>query len=327
MNLFTKKQPDSAVTYPVRKKGNVPIDESFYLNQVLNLCSRKDLVKRADEIASCSNNPLLIPQAPIQAKIQLNRERLDNCSLYKIIDICNLRPMHKNGRLYMDRIDSWKDPYENYLKRSHHISSDGYLLADHKIADIFGQSWSLKEESDMMWRIYSHRGDQNPIVRNYGWDSDMLCYTGVRLKVNAKRLLECCYGAEGLRLWMGKVAYGRSRALLQAELQQAIDSGSGTDELLCKSYFYKQALFAYEEEFRVICSFSDKDFEKNGHHAQRIAFPVVMSDLVEEYTLDPRLDLGGELFMNTLLAKMGVEKSKIRKSKLYSYYPFTLQWD
>jgi hypothetical protein len=58
-----------------------------------------------------------------------------------------------NGLVHPSR---WDDPFENFFLKNGAVDEAGNLVAlDDVHKDLYGQCWTLKEESDAIWRIYS----------------------------------------------------------------------------------------------------------------------------------------------------------------------------
>ena len=78
--------------------------------------------------------------------------------IYKYIPFKYLKLMIQKSNLYFGRVSSWEDVYENwFLKEQMVLSSGEKGRATDLIQGVFGQSWTLQEESDAMWRIYQNR--------------------------------------------------------------------------------------------------------------------------------------------------------------------------
>ena len=51
----------------------------------------------------------------------------------------------------------WDDPFENFFLRSRVRGPNGEEISIESIAENwYGQCWTLNEDTDAMWRIYSH---------------------------------------------------------------------------------------------------------------------------------------------------------------------------
>lgn len=301
---------------------------SFYEKHVRNMVSDEEINDHVEQIDSKQSNPFLKTASLGLALQQLNQEKLKGLELYKIIDIKNLQYILANNKLYVDKVSSWEDPYENFFLKANHQSPQYAFSAEHWSPYIFGQSWSLKPESDAMWRIYSKPGKDNEFVNSKnGWKENMGCFTGVRLKTTADRLLDACYVDDSSMalLWMGKVLYG-SESEIYKLLQEYINVYSNMNEVFGLSYFLKRSEFDHEQEFRMVYSFSTEYRNEPQKCADRISFPINVPNFIDEFMLDPRIDGDSEEFLKKLLINMGVDQSKIVKSDLYSFKGMKFQW-
>jgi hypothetical protein len=58
-----------------------------------------------------------------------------------------------NGLVHPSR---WDDPFENFFLKNGAVDENGNLVAlDEVHKDFYGQCWTIEEESDALWRIYS----------------------------------------------------------------------------------------------------------------------------------------------------------------------------
>lgn len=314
--------------FEMKRVDSRKIHCSFYEKHVRNMVSNEEINDHVEQIDSKQSNPFLKTASSGLALQQLNQEKLKGLELYKIIDIKNLQYILANNKLYVDKVSSWEDPYENFFLKANHQTPEYEFSAQHWTPYIFGQSWSLKPESDAMWRIYSKPGKDNEFVNSKdGWGKDMHCFTGVRLKTTADRLLDACYVDDSSMalLWMGKVLYADEQQIW-SHLQQVIKDSSNYNDIFGQSYFYKRKEFDHEEEFRVVYSFSTEEKNEPQKNSKRISFPIVISDFIDEFCLDPRIDDASAQFLRKILIDMGVDESKIVKSNLYSFQGMSFQW-
>lgn len=301
---------------------------SFYETHVRNMYNPDEFADRVKQLDDQQPNQYLRGGNPGLASRVLNKEKLQGLELYKIIDIKNLQYILADNKLYVDKVSSWEDPYENFFLKANHQSPKYDFSAEHWSPYIFGQSWSLKPESDAMWRIYSRPGKDNEFVKSKnGWKENMRCFTGVRLKTAADRLLDACYVDDSSMalLWMGKVLYADEQQIW-SHLQQVIKDSSNYNDIFGQSYFYKRKEFDHEEEFRMVYSFSTEYRNEPQKCADRISFPINVPNFIDEFMLDPRIDSDSEEFLKKLLINMGVDQSKIVKSDLYSFKGMKFQW-
>jgi len=88
----------------------------------------------------------------------------------------------------------WDDPMENFFLNSILKTDDGELVGLENIAaEWYGQCWTIREESDAMWRIYSH--DKK----------------GIKVRTTIRKLFESLYDKTDsnrkLKYFVGKVSY------------------------------------------------------------------------------------------------------------------------
>ena len=106
--------------------------------------------------------------------------------IYKYIPFKYLKLMILKSSLYFGRVSSWEDVYENwFLKEKMVLPSGEKGSAMDLIPGVFGQSWTLQEESDAMWRIYSKVDKKQP--------DDYLDDTAVRIKTISGKLFDVIY--------------------------------------------------------------------------------------------------------------------------------------
>ena len=86
--------------------------------------------------------------------------------IYKYMSFDKFIAMVEKQKMYLTRIDHWDDTFEGYLL-SHYLTHDGRFsfVPQHQrnaikeliLKSIYAQSWTHEsQESDAMWRIYSH---------------------------------------------------------------------------------------------------------------------------------------------------------------------------
>lgn len=64
--------------------------------------------------------------------------------------------MFREKEMLFSRVNEWQDVYENYLLKQNLVVKNVGSVSTQDVMDrCYGQSWTLLEESDAMWRIYS----------------------------------------------------------------------------------------------------------------------------------------------------------------------------
>lgn len=206
----------------------------------------------------------------------------------------------------MDRIQSWDDSFENFFLKCN-IEDNGKISnAESQTQCLFAQSWTLKEETDAMWRIYS---------------PDKL---GVRIKSTFKNLLEAIFvdNACIANVWMGKVEY-YSMEEIKCIIEERIKGVTLFDvyqKIFPSTVFMKRIEFAHENEFRVSYMI-DGRYLMSFKQYKRLAFNIDLDTFIEEYCLDPRLNESEFEAQKKRLLQLGANEDKIVQSQLYSFTP------
>ena len=216
----------------------------------------------------------------------------------------------QENKLFMDRIISWEDCYENFFfKEDFQVRINGAyqsLSANNLATGIFGQSWTIIPESDALWRIYSKNKD------------------AVRVKVNAQKLFHTIYTDNYCMAdtWAGIVTYKKQSKIDKWVKDVCYNQDSVTvwQEYAPKSLFYKRTEFQHENEFRIV-KMLDSQNNKKYQHYQRLAFNIDVNDFILSLTLDPRLNALEIKQQTDRLIELGIEKEKIEQSTLYTFTP------
>lgn len=233
---------------------------------------------------------------------------LYDIKLYKYFSLKNLEHLIKDKMLFIERVESWDDSYENFfLKCNFYLDDNTLLSAKSQIPGIFGQSWTTKKESDAMWRIYSN--DK----------------TGIKIKTNALKLFKALYIDDSCmaNTWLGKVRYDKMKKF-ETELYTLIRDYQSYEvfrDIFPETEFMKREEFEHEEEFRVITTLDSKQTETY-KECKRLAYNININDFIEEYCLDPRLNDDEFKQLKEKLISKGIEANKIIKSELYNFIPF-----
>lgn len=245
--------------------------------------------------------------------INMNFDELTAMSLYKFYNIESLTPLLINNMLYIDRVNTWEDVYENFFLKAHFFSKslNSYISTVDIAGAVFGQSWTYASETDAMWRIYSHN------------------QTGVRIQTNAKKLFSAIFVDDECiaDTWLGKVEYNSVEDINDFILRETnTDSTSIWRDLMPYTQFLKRYEFNHEKEFRII-KMLDSSVAARANRYKRLAFKVDIENFIERYVLDPRLDNKTFCKQKHQLVKLGADPSKISKSSLYSFKPLKIILD
>lgn len=232
--------------------------------------------------------------------------------IYKYIPFKYLKLMIQNSNLYFGKVSSWEDVYENwFLKEQMVLPSGEKGSATDLIQGVFGQSWTLQEESDAMWRIYSK------LDRTL---HDYLDDTAVRIKTTARKLYNVIYANDEdfNTSYIGAVKYLSQNDFLKMQDSLSPLNPLDLSEVLVRSYFFKRAPFEHEKEVRPILIYSPKheNFGKDG-----VSFDIDFDNLIDEMVTDPRLTPDEYRTVRGQLIGLGAKSDKVRNSELYNIPP------
>lgn len=234
-------------------------------------------------------------------------------TLYKFYSINALAPLLTNNLLYIDRVNTWEDVYENFFLKENFFSKSLNLpIGTEDVANaVFGQCWTYAPETDAMWRIYS----QNR--------------TGIRIQTSACKLFSTIFVDDGCiaDTWLGKVEYNTEQEMNDFIIKETkTDSMSIWRNLMPYSQFLKRIEFEHEKEFRII-KMLDSDWASIAKQYKRLAFKLDINNFIDGYLLDPRLDDVTFQQQKQQLITLGADPSKISKSNLYKFNPLTVELD
>lgn len=235
--------------------------------------------------------------------------------IYKYIPFKYLKLMIQNSNLYFGKVSSWEDVYENwFLKEQMVLPSGEKGSATDLIQGVFGQSWTLQEESDAMWRIYSK------LDRTL---HDYLDDTAVRIKTTARKLYNVIYANDEdfNTSYIGAVKYLSQNDFLKMQDSLSPLNPLDLSEVFVRSYFFKRAPFEHEKEVRPILIYSPKheNFGKDG-----VSFDIDFDNLIDEMVTDPRLTPDEYRTIRGQLIGLGAKNNKVRNSELYNIPPHTI---
>lgn len=223
--------------------------------------------------------------------MDLHGELTLDTKLYRYMSVESFMSFVETGRISLANVNIWDDRWEVILSKIPTLNDKGEL--DQPLYSfherIYGQCWSLSQESDAMWRIYSPSG------------------TGIQLSTSAAKfqlingVRKCC---------LGKVVYFESVADL---LEKAsVTKGPWADAL------FKRAAFDHENEVRFL---THGDFlTEYEPHWTHVSLPVDPTIFIETVTIDPRAD---DWYVNAITSycrRIGLTVNPVR-STLYEPEP------
>lgn len=255
--------------------------------------------------------------------INLTEQDLDK-NIYRIYPLNKFIALLKNKQNVLVRTSLWEDPFENFILNSTGKLPSGQFFKISSRDKYFGQCWSLKKESDAMWRIYSqHIKDEktgNLITDNIG----------VKVKSTIRKVFEPLFNTQKsainpyngfpyiLTSFIGKVEYKSKRDLvdlLSGDLSGYIFDQSGKGQ--ASTLMLKRIAFTHEKEVRIVHSYDECDESDKIY-----PYTIDPNYCFEEIVVDPRISKEDYLKIKNILSKTGY-KNKIIQSGLYKIENFT----
>ena len=191
--------------------------------------------------------------------------------IYRIMPVLRCLEILHTKQLVLVRPRKWDDPFENALLKAPITMDEGVSGSFGFRHSVYGQCWTSGEETDAMWRIYSH--DKQ----------------GIKAKTSPRKLLSALSGdtvtLPELCCFIGRVKYLQENDLLEA--LQLVDWANSTGLGIAASLLFKRTEFAHEKEIRLIYSSLDNLSESDPDIHQVKVDPF---DLIDELVLDPRMN-------------------------------------
>ncbi len=235
--------------------------------------------------------------------------------VYKYIPLKYLIPLVVNKKLRIDKVAKWEDPYENFFLKSYFYTYASFykqivqVSTDEIRNRTYGQSWTMIEESDAMWRIYSNKDDIENIA--------------VKVKIKIDNLFNIVYTSdECMATSIGPVNYKTNLDIINwlGNLKNTEYLRLEIPKYAKESLFIKRTPFAHEKEVRIIIS---KDTQTPAE--EFLLYDIPDLNVIEDFTLDPRLNEEDEVQITQKLEDIGVDRHKIKKSSLYEFTPVDLR--
>lgn len=237
-----------------------------------------------------------------------NPEELKDITIHKFIPLQYLLVLLKEKRLILNRVSAWEDPYENFFLKQHFVKpgdlkASYYVSVEDHTKGLYGMSWTLQEETDSLWRVYSPNK------------------MSVRISCKIRALVETVSSEDNKwGIWLDEVQYLSERKM-KSWLKQcrSISTFEQFVDKMRESFFIKRKAFEAEKEFRLIVNFQKED------NAPVIFFRCDPDIMVETIHTDPRLTKYEYEAVRAALIGTGVNEDKIKASKLYSFKPLKIE--
>lgn len=220
--------------------------------------------------------------------------------IYRFISFDRLMEILLNKQITLVNIKNWDDPYENILSKcTFRFDKERDINISDLQNQIFGQSWTLTNESDALWRIYSN--DKK----------------GVRIKTCTGKLSDATLNKA--KSTIGIVEYIDEKEMEHKIINETDSLNVMQLKYLIKTLLYKRIEFQHENEVRIL--YQGDDNEKSN---QIKFFNIEPNEFIEDILFDPRMDNHTVETYTKAIKKFGY-KGSVSKSKLYDVKPIIIR--
>lgn len=230
-----------------------------------------------------------------------------NIPIYRCIHFERLLEMLLHKNIVLVKTKNWEDPYENFLFKSKIKFGEHFTSLNAFTDSLYGQCWTMKKETDAIWRIYS------PMKQ------------GVVIKTKLSKLSKAVHDSEALLVdrfdtrqkAIAPVTYyskNKMKNIISKYTSQILPDPT----MAFNSLFIKRDEFRHEHEVRIIIQKrgqTEDDFYKNGER-KFVKLPIDPNDFIEEILLDPRININQENLYTHIFRSAGYT-GKIKRSNLY----------
>ena len=223
----------------------------------------------------------------------------DSLVVYNFIPFKHLISVCRSGRIAFKRISDWEDVYENYAFKEKYQLKGGITVTTAEAMQnrLYGQCWTDANETDAMWRIYSHID---------GSLEDSAVRTKTTIGKIRSVLSRHNYDIRHVE-YLPQTQIETFPTLHVCDLEQFFRDSS----------FKKRIEFSHEQEVRVVIE--DESINEN------LLKVLIPSNFFDEYVLDPRLSNKQEELIRKQLLSVGISNRSVRKSDLYKFNVQTIQ--
>ena len=217
------------------------------------------------------------------AKHSLINLENDDTAIYRIIEVHHLFELFEFEVLTLVSPKLWDDPYENFLKYCYGVNSaepnrhydySGYAKL------LFGSCWTLNEDTDATWRIYS------PDKRRVKIKTTIKKLYSLVSQINLERFLSS----------LGKVSY-LSETEIKSNISNAIKTSSFfSDSIMQDFYLKKRDTFKEEREVRLLVRLPEPEKKvvnadyQDPDNLDICQLPISdPADFIDEVVFDPRM--------------------------------------
>lgn len=249
-----------------------------------------------------------------------------NTNIYRIYPLNRFLDLLNKKQNVLVRTSLWEDPFENFILNSTGKLPSGESFTIATRDKYFGQCWSLKKESDAMWRIYSQH------IKDEKTKKILVDNIGVKVKSTIRNVFEPLFSIQenhtnpyndksfNLFSFMGKVEYKSKKDLinlLNKDVNNYILDQSGKKQ--ASTLMLKRLAFTHEKEVRIVY------FNERCTDTDRIcSYAIDPNICFEEIVIDPRISKEMYSEIKKSIEDAGF-KNKIIQSGLYKIERLTFK--
>ena len=201
--------------------------------------------------------------------------------IYRVFSKDRFEEMLSQRKLALVRPSLWDDPYENFLHQGA-IKVDGRLVGlDLLRRSFYGQCWTLKEESDAIWRIYAPNKNGVRIKTTVQKLADVLHERTIQMGQRQHSFHKCFIGKVSYR---DEVEMHRLMTDNETRLAMIADTAGRSPAM---TLLFKRPAFSHEEEVRAIYN-TVGESQKNVY-GDVLLFDFDPATFIDEICFDPRM--------------------------------------
>ena len=192
---------------------------------------------------------------------EIDPDLSSDTKLYRYVTLEHFMSFVEQKEIHLSNVTLWDDKWEVILSKIPTVDDEGKrifpLYSFHE--GMFGQCWSLAQESDAMWRVYSPNR------------------TGIQITTSPEKFKLL----GGVKRWyLGKVTYFKS---IEELLKKSKSQKSPFSDALFKR-------FAFEHECEVRFLTNGEFLDQFKLRQTHVSLPVAPPLFIEDITIDPRAD-------------------------------------
>ena len=219
-------------------------------------------------------------------------------TIYRVTKVEHLIHMFESKSIVLRRPHLWDDPFENILRHTIVKTNKENVGFEPLMNCFYGQCWTLEEESDAMWRIYTP------------------CNNGVKIRTTIRKLLHAIYDKidtnPDRKCFIGKLVYSNDNEITNI-LRKITSMDFVTNRTFLSqsmTLLIKPNAYKYEKEIRLIYV-SESELPENEQF-----FALNPSELIDEVVFDSRMEENLFKIYSEKLRSLNY-KGEVKKSTLY----------